>query len=203
MSIIHEALKKVQSNRSQNNKEEILLPKPPLQPAESASVQKIETPAVGPSAKIPAKKFPFDLIVWGVVLTTLIGFLFFNLQEFMNRLTEIAAFNAAPKPAATVIVVPPVTPSVAISPPVATVEAPPPAPPTPPAPPKRQKGELVLYGITFMDGKEFALINDGIYQVGDDVEGAKIDRITNQSVIVTQKGKTKILKVLNKSVTNQ
>jgi len=220
MSIIHEALKKVQSNRSQSkaprseiptedhttqifaedgllsrDKDDVIVPAPEPRSTERKPAKRTADPlprpvAANTSVTAQKKAFPLDIFLWSLLIAALGGFAFFNLQEFTARIAV-----DRPAPAAVIPATPSETPAIA-APPVAAVA---PAKAVPDVP-KRQKGEVVLYGITVMDGKQFALINDGIYEVGDIVDGAEVTRITAQSVVVNQKGKTKILKVLNRHI---
>lgn len=158
MSIIHEALKKVQSNRS-----------------ESPSI--INKPA--DDGKTFQKPTAFVLLLWGSVIFILVGLTFYNLYEYTHRIKEMSSTKFY-VPATTV------SPMTAAAPALAPgVSA-----------PEAKKGELVLSGIVEMDGKSFALINKEFYEVGESVEGAKITKITPDSIEILQKGKTRTIKVL-------
>ena len=47
-----------------------------------------------------------------------------------------------------------------------------------------------------MDGKNFALINKEFYEAGEKVEGATITKISDDSIDILQKGKTRTIKVI-------
>ncbi len=200
MSIIHEALKKVQSNRSQNNKDgsEIV---------ENPSMKETVAPSSvssRPLAKASAAKFPFqnkflssNSLIWSAIILALSIYTFLNLHDLSLRINDLAnlaassSTNPAQSPRLTAQPTSETEPQ-AIVPATNAIAS------TPPAPiikPQRKKGEIILSGITSMDGKNFALINDGIYETGEIVEGATITRITDTSVILFQRGNTKILKV--------
>lgn len=162
MSIIHEALKKVQSNRSEN-------PSPTNKPVA------VEKPFQKPNA--------FALLLWGFTTFILVSLTFYNLYEYTRRTKEMSMtkfYVPASRPATLAS-----APDVATSALAPSVSAPEP-----------KKGELVLSGIVEMDGKSFALINKEFYEVGESVEGAKITKITPDSIEILQKGKTRTIKVL-------
>lgn len=163
MSIIHEALKKVQSNRS-----------------ESPSI--INKPA--DNGKTFQKPTVFALLLWGSVIFILLGLTFYNLYEYTRRIKEMSAtkFYVPVSSRSATTVSPLTTPAPALAPSVST--------------PEPKKGELILSGIVEMDGKSFALINKEFYEVGESVEGAKITKITPDSIEILQKGKTRTIKVL-------
>lgn len=180
MSIIHEALKKVQSDRLQNKEAPAVLKEPeqPVTPAappvRPAPISTPERPQ-GPSPAV-SKRSPVERFVWSALIVSLAGFTFFNLAELTEQ-TVSTTQSATPS-----------LPS-ALQQAASTDLA---------ASSRRQKDNLILSGITLMDGKKFALINNGIYEVGDEVEDAVVTRITDKSVIVSQKGKTRILKVTHR-----
>ena len=169
MSIIHEALKKVQSNRSETK----TLKDPAVPSAPVAAAPK-------PMAAHAQKKPPTvtHLALWCLLIVGVCGFTFYNLYQFIMRTTEMAV---AKYPAQTV----------SVSAPVAA-----PAPVVQAKPVPVKKGEILLSGIVLMDGKNFALINKEFYEVGETVEGATITKITVDSVEVLQKGKTRTIKVI-------
>ncbi len=177
MSIIHEALKKVQSNRSETKTLKDQAP-----PATAKS-----TPLPTGKATAPATPKPATLLgssLWAAVIIILCGFTFYNLYELKTRKNELLAAKvppvieqALPAPITNAVVVTPIVP-----------------PPPPPVKPK--KGEILLSGIVLMDGKNFALINKEFYEVGEKVEGATITKITDDSIDILQKGKTRTIKVI-------
>ena len=56
---------------------------------------------------------------------------------------------------------------------------------TPPKQRKYKPGELVLNGVSLVDGRPVALINDEIYEMGESVEGKKITLINREKVELT------------------
>lgn len=147
MSIIHEALKKVQSNRSEN--------KP--QPQKSKSISRI-------------------IVALGAVLILIIcGISGYQVIKLANRNSDTLA------PVIT-------NATISTSPTLPVVNLPPPS--------RTKRGQIFLTGIVIMDGRNFALINDEFYEEGEKVEGAKITKITDDSVDILQKGKTRTIKVI-------
>jgi len=178
MSIIHEALKKVQSNRSQNNDLDIL----------SESVEKSADFLSHQPKKIPANHPPKSAqtentsskksrvlsaaFVWSLLILSLTVITFFNLFEFSARNTELSSI-AYPALA-------PASPS----------KVPSSLPP---------KMEIILKGIATIEHQNFALINDESYevgeQIGEEAGSAMITKINPDSVEIFQDGQTRILKV--------
>ena len=167
MSIIHEALKKVQSNQP-DNKNIFIKPPTPKSSVPCASPKNILT------AQKPMRR-PLFLLTGGLVLAALSGFSAYNLYLLSLSKSLVPTTNSnlvasglpgAQRPNATI---------------------------TPKAPPKN---ELILSGIVQMDGKDFALINKEFYETGELVGEAKITKITAESIEILQNGKTQTIKVL-------
>ncbi len=64
-----------------------------------------------------------------------------------------------------------------------------------PAPPSSSDDAIVVKGIMARGDKNLALINDGIYELGDTVFGMKITEITPDQVRVAKDGEISVLKV--------
>lgn len=184
MSIIHEALKKVQSQRSENTSaQNNITPAQKRAPAESS----ISDTALNARPAIPKNLSTINKLLWSFLLFILLGFTFYNLYEYNVRITEIALTNSAITP-----VQPPadkITDST--HPPETTVPI-----TRIPTPSQPKKGELILSGVVEMDGKNFALINNEFYETGETVEGVKITRITTDSIDILQRNKHRTIKIL-------
>ncbi len=184
MSIIHEALKKVQSNRAENSAAENPVRSTPK--VLSSTTQTFSDKIKEKNAVIANKRFSKQEIFWTILIFSLGAVTFYNLSEYTKRTAEISR---------TKIFVPTVTsamvqsqtaiPSIAV--PVSS------STPTPVLP---KKGEIILSGIVEMDGKNFALINKEFYETGETVEGATITKISSDSIEISQKGKTRVIKIL-------
>lgn len=190
MSIIHEALKKVQSNRTetQSVKDSVTLPVTNAnRPATPLSNTKFTT-------KTPAARKPltYNILLWCFLILAISAVTFYNLYDFTVRTTEMSKANfasASVQPLTSQARHIPNTPATQII----TPELPEPIASQPPQP---QKGEILLTGIVFMDGKNFALINNEFYETGETVEDATITKITTDSVDIIQKGLSRTIKVL-------
>jgi len=189
MSIIHEALKKVQSNKAESKtlKQE---PKPdssvpvakiaPLSPSQTESQTAMSDASAG-------KKPPtfMGITMWSFVIFALCSFTFYNLYQFIIHTTEMAVTKYS---SASVHPFPAQNSTAPATPIVVTAES--------PKPIKIKKGEILLSGIVMMDGKDFALINKEFYEVGETVEGAKITKITDDGIEILQRGKARTIKVI-------
>ena len=154
MSIINDALKKTQQNFNKQNDQDIsslynqLHTKPKreetLKASSSPTSEKISTP----QKSNPKKVASLFLIVAGIAL--LLSFIFLTVTGKSSKTKPLALVKS---------MVAKETAKMRKS-----VEK-------RPAP---QKGELFLNGTMEMQGKTVALINDGIYEIGDTVEGKKI-----------------------------
>jgi hypothetical protein len=184
MSIIHEALKKVQSERSENTKtQNNITPTPKQAPADSI----ISSAALKTPAAVIKNFWTINKLLWALLLVILLGFTFYNLFAYNVRTTENAIASSA-----VASIKPPATANIAsIHPSTTTVPI-----ARTPMPPQAKKGELILSGVVEMDGKNFALINNEFYETGETVEGARITRITNDSIDILQKNKERTIKIL-------
>jgi type II secretory pathway component PulC len=181
MSIIHEALKKVQSSQSEN--------KTLKDPTATSSVHSELTPVSNIKVVAPSVKNPptvITLALWSILIVGVCGFTFYNLYELKNRKSEMAATPYSPTLAQT-----PLTQTTVVATQLPLIEQAPVV-----APVKIKKGEILLSGIVIMDGKNFALVNKEFYEVGEKVEGATITKITSDSIEILQKGKTRTIKVI-------
>ncbi|MCB9757284.1 MAG: hypothetical protein H6753_02525 [Candidatus Omnitrophica bacterium] len=183
MSIIHEALKKVQSERSGNtNAQNNPATTPKQSPSNSTTYSTIlKTPL------ITNNSWSINKLLWSLLLFILLSFTLYNLYSYNVRITKIAATDSDILSVQSLVNQntnsnhPP-----AITDPAARI----------PMPPQPKKGELILSGVVKMDGKNFALINNEFYETGETVEGAKITRITTDSVDILQKNKLRTIKIL-------
>lgn len=195
MSIIHEALKKVQSDRSQNKEgPEILKPegKPADRPSRPSAGEE-DLSKAQPAAAVNRPRFAWDTFLWICIALLLSGMTFLNLYQYTARTAMMAALSF---PSASIPFPAPYPEQKAAIPVIVSAPEIVPAPsPVPQAPPKPKKGAIILSGITLMDGKNYALINDGIYEIGDEIAGSKITKITSDSVELTHWGTTRTLKV--------
>lgn len=181
MSIIHDALKKVQSKRSENTTvQKKFAPVAKQPPTDSI----IADTALKPRLTVPQNSWAINRLLWSLLFVILLGFTFYNLYEYNVRTTEIAIAHSSAQSLLdknTNSIQPSVTP-------VAVAHT--------PTPPQPKKGELILSGVVEMDGKNFALINNEFYETGETVEGAKITRITTDSINILQKNKHRTIKIL-------
>jgi hypothetical protein len=213
MSIIHDALKKVQQSLSPKPVE----PPPPL----SGTTQKgdtylyatpppvIETPSsekkksVGPNLFLRRIRSLFTFICALAICATSLWYLYQQYRNDIPRLErsakksfyqlihkeEIPDFKTKRpedlKPLVKISIPPPVTP-----PAVNTTQAAPTAAPPPPA-------TLNVHGIMSDSKGNLALINDQVYQAGDEVDGAKIIKIDLNSITVNINGEEKTIFVKN------
>lgn len=184
MSIIHEALKKVQSQRTESSvfdsvpaaSEKINSPALPLSRAETRSEVNHQ------SAKKPV---PGLSILWITLAIILAGAAAYYLRE-----SRLLNENTPPLKNYPETAIPVKTPEAKsensdqgktghLSGPSAQA-------------PK----EILLSGIVVMDGKKFALVNNNYYETGESVSGATITRITADSIDIIQDGRASTLKVL-------
>jgi hypothetical protein len=165
MSIIHDALKKVQ-----NGKQSSPDGNGPVSGAPDAS-QPVPGPASDrPKEPSPAIPKPVLISLMAVVSIVVIALLFILLG--LARQTSIHP---------TIV---PETPPLKVSVSVAS--------PTQPAPPLEQ---LKLEGIMNMGEKKVALINGSIYEEGQTVDGMTVVKVTESNVTVLENGVEKVLKI--------
>jgi len=159
MSIIYDALKKVQKNIGKEN---------PAQP---------ETPP--PAVKAKAKINPLLIYVFVVCLGLALGNFAYKLFSQPKNMAPaknepVATRSKTPAPASA-----PVTLAPAVNPETSV---------TPPAP--KPEPTLVLNGVFFEQGEGYALINNKIVRLGDEVSSAKVKEITINGVELEFEGKT-------------
>lgn len=168
MSLIHSALKKAEGEKGTSK-----LPPPPFQDSSTKP----------PSLQKEGKKYG-KFLRWGVLLLGVgIGFFWIQKNLFVEK-----------KPA-----VPPVVflPEEKPLKPVETVESPSPpeieeapVPPvsTPPSPSILLKSSILLNGIVQGEGEPFAVLNNQIFRVGDEIEGAVLLKIGRDFVVLKENG---------------
>ncbi len=206
MSIIHEALKKTQNNLKTTPAPNTSRPaQPPAQSLAPLPVQQATPPSVQPAAPVihresvkptapseqqtkttenhPLRKaLPFGKIILALLGLTLL----FILQPYLTA--RVSSITSTPQmsllaPAASAPIVERVS---AIQPPAvdqAPVVPPPPVYSTPVETPViAVRPQLILNGISSAGIKPMALINNEIYEIGDDVNGLRIVNITEDGV---------------------
>ena len=184
MSIIHEALKKVQSERSENTRTQNNIAPAPKRALADSNISSAELTAY---TEITKNSWALNKRLWSLLLFILVAFIFYNLYKYNLRITKITIANST-MPSVQSLAdknTNSLYPSATTAPVVRT-----------PTPPQPKKGELILSGIVEMDGKNFALINNEFYEKGETVEGAKITRITTDSINILQKNKQRTIKIL-------
>jgi hypothetical protein len=214
MSIIHDALKKVQQGlSSKSEKIEVIPPAP--QPT-NASAYIYDTPPkveqLPPSSqetnnpKPPFQNKIKSILAMCLAMAITAGSLFFVYQQFRNYIPRAQKYvkksfyklihkedlpdfkNRAPedlKPLAQLTINPPMEVSSGTTNPSSPLK--PPAPIT-----------LNVHGImSDTKGGNLALINDQVYQEGDEVEGAKIVKIDLDSITVIINGTEQTIRVKN------
>ncbi len=175
MSIIHEALKKVQSNRAEKP-----ISDDNSSPIKNPPLLKNNLFVGNSTTSTPPRAKNINSILWGWFIFALLFVTFYNLYEYRKQIEEAAKtkFSAQnlsePQPTKTTPVLTSTLPT-AVQP---------------------RKGEIILSGIVQMDDKDFALINNKFYEAGEVVDDALIKKITSDSVEIIQKEKTRIIKVL-------
>ncbi|MCB9772582.1 MAG: hypothetical protein H6754_08550 [Candidatus Omnitrophica bacterium] len=190
MSIIHEALKKVQSNRSETQSDKDTLT-PPVK-IQSRPAAPLPKPAPTPTTVVARKPFTYNIFVWCFLILAISAVTFYNLYDFTVRTAGMSKTNFA----STSIQPFPSQPSHTPNTPATQTITPQIPAPIVPQPLQPQKGEILLTGIVFMDGKNFALINNEFYETGEMVEDGTITKITTDSVDITQNGLPRTIKVL-------
>jgi hypothetical protein len=162
MSIIYEALKKVE--KSQTEASPILAPAKPKSPAQTNKI-KLKYAAI----------YLFALVV-GIFIANII----FGIINSKPVITSQQKIQPPPTPAPASAFIPAPKPAAAIkSPePIAAKKAEP------------QAEELVLNGLFFSEDKGYALINNRILKEGDEINGATVKRITLEGAELEFKGAT-------------
>ena len=168
MSIIHEALKKVQANLQNQPPAapEQITGQPPAEPA--AEKQQAEDKAAQPPQKT---KTPFPLLITLVFISTAIAALWFIvpptmrhisplLNHLRNTIKTYSIVPAAKKPDQ-----PPARIMIPSVPPVFNVQ-----------------------GVMTNNGSTVALINGKIYERGDELGGAKITGIAAEAITISRNG---------------
>ncbi len=166
MSIIYEALKKVQGKSGS-------AAAVPAQPAGKAS-----------DANAALKKSSAVRTV--ILLLVFLALGMFLIEILINRWFAARAASYAPVAslafAPPLVAEPPVEPPASIQPPVAE-------PPVASSQPK-----LVLNGIVLSEDGNIALINDQILKAGDNIDGARVEEISGNQVILSYKAQKITLK---------
>lgn len=191
MSIIHDALKKVQTNLSSQNDAP---PPSPGQPPAFLKPDEHLPENSTPSARQPAPSHPPKRIfssrfLWLSVILALLPIAVIAGSRIFseNRTTQIRKAPSHPEESPNILVIKPAPPSPA---PSILRDTRIPAIPTPP------RDEIVLAGIVNIDGKNMALINNEYYAEGETVGGVKLVAITDSSVdVLLPDGKIKTLKL--------
>ncbi len=145
------------------------------QPENKIHISKAPLTTENPSAN--------NSVFWSCIILILCLATFYNLYQYVHRVNEIAAtkFHDTKLTIASSTITP-------LPVPIAVVKT--------LKPPQPQKGEIILSGIVEMDKKSFALINNEFYETGEMVQGAKITKITTDSIEILQKGQARTIKVL-------
>ncbi len=182
MSIIHDALKKVQDKnaREAHAKSPAPTPPPAAQTTTSAAVTR------------PDRENRLVILLLG---TLIIGILIFAIITNMpKRPTEQVIITASQIPITNRQPVPQLPP--AQKPLAATAPAPAPLPAQPKASPEDPFAMLRVEGIMDMGGeKKVALINGNIYEEGQTIYGRIIAQITLDSVTIVDDGKKRTFPV--------
>jgi hypothetical protein len=184
MSIIHDALKKVQTDLTRKNDS---LPPAAVQKTEkretliSPKVEMSRTPCSPASPQVRQTRSAWNFSKDIIFLASGFFILLFGWGHFIQPLTITA--------------LPPTesayqTPEHNSHPPASTA----------PEPVIPEEQPLVVSGIMAMDDKHVALINDAIYEAGEEIEGQRILEITMEKVRIfdIEKGEIKTLKVTKK-----
>ncbi|MBF0388104.1 MAG: hypothetical protein HQL20_09680 [Candidatus Omnitrophica bacterium] len=184
MSIIHDALKKVQSKT----------PSPVVTPPAPANAA-TSVPGKGPTGNAPTDNSWSSLtILMAAVLTVAVVVIFAVILKLANDTTKHAPRAVIPtstEPAANTQKIPAVTDSTGPSTP-ATV----PQPAEPPATkPLAKNNSLKIEGVMDMGGKMVALINGEVYEEGQTVSGNLITMITFDSITIMENGTKKVLPI--------
>ena len=195
MSIIHDALKKVQQGQA---------PKTPPTPPTSDYIYATPAPAE-PTKPVAAKtdtqkpaiiKKMSSLLAMLCALVITFVSLNFIFQQFRTDIPKVKKWVIASYCQLTHKVMLPdfKTRSPEDLKPLAQVTVPPPATPANTA--KTQPPlTLNIHGVMANDGGNLVLINDRVYQEGDTVEGAKIVKIDLDSVTIINDGKEETISV--------
>jgi type II secretory pathway component PulC len=168
LSIIYEALKKVEASQS----------------AGSLALRKVKAYAFPKPRKSNRKIYLFFLLL--VSLAALAGNIFLTslsrVKEVSSSLPQAPVLAQNPKPAETLL------PSPAV---VLPVEAPQAVSAASAAEAKKEpEPSFVLNGVFFSEDEGYALINNQIAKVGDVIEGAQVTRISIDEVELENAGKT-------------
>jgi hypothetical protein len=176
MSIIHDALKKVQKSMQKN---------PDTSTPTTSSEGFIETLS---SPESQQKSSSAQWIPTLVLVTLAVGgaFLYLRMQK-----------NHQPKHLAEIVTAAPVkvAPPKVVSTPVPTPPASTTPAPVAPTPAAKPKPVLNIQGVMAQGSKNVALINDGIYEEGSVVEGQKILKISLNAITVEHDGHQEIIPI--------
>lgn len=173
MSIIHEALKKVQANL-QGQQAQSTTP-PPAQATENVSFSSVVDVEEAKEVPVKEKAKLLPMIAGGVILAALLWLI-------GPRLIPHPLPVPAPKP-------------IDVSAP-ATLIAPPSATNTSSSPTVTQN-ILDVQGVMSSNGKSVALINNKIYEEGSEIAGAKILTISANTITVLRDGHEESIAVKN------
>jgi hypothetical protein len=209
MSIIHDALKKVQRGLTPAPKA-VNIPEPQATTAKNTSGYLYETPteieilppAEGPAAvrKPPVKNIIKSILalicataitavsawyIWQELRTGVPQVQTFTKKSINTLIHKINPLTNTPKPPAPVVLKP--LAQITINP--AAVKN--------PNEPKTAPVTLDIHGIMSKGTSNLVLINDQVYQEGDEVEGAKIVKINLDSITVINNGEEQTIHVKN------
>jgi hypothetical protein len=183
MSIIHDALKKVQEK---NAKEAQRLPQ-----AEAPRPAAAATP---PTTAQRPRENPFTIALLGILIIGILAFgILSNIPKPPHKGIAISAYQIPISKNETPALSPlPATQPVAAKP----VEAHAPAEPKPQVDPNDALASIRIEGIMDMGkGKRVALINGNMYEEGQTIYGQPITQVTLDSVTIVDNGKERIFPV--------
>jgi hypothetical protein len=207
MSIINDALKKLQNQITQSNphtaKENTLSSQMELTPAQQAGFQPILSNEQKPASVQPTKKTKEDnkessLVLILGILCLLIGLLLpvVNKQSLIHVL-----LSHIPKKQKSSIAIQSRTPIVIAQPvpeqkqePAKTLIKNQAAPASKPS--SRNQNRIIINGTMTRGEQNLALIDGQIYEEGDEVDGVELIKITPKGVTILENGEQRIIKVL-------
>ncbi len=181
MSIIHDALKKVQKSMEQNNtpinpfklQEDIVEVLPSLNPKKKKNNSTLLWISIITSVLI---LFGFVLFIFSEIKSKNPKFLFsLNLNSIMRTQTHSSKTKITPTPTSSPVKEAAQTPTA--NTPIAN------APPLSPSP------TLDLQGIMASSGQNIALINNSVYEEGAVIDGKKIIKINLNTITIEYNGK--------------
>ena len=192
MSIIHDALKKVQVSMQQNP-----LPPNSIKPPED-EVEVLPSSSSGSNKKEKSQFSSWFLIIVSLIILGFSGnLILLQIQkkhpEFLSRIHLNFSFKflkkeSPPKPLAQVIIPQePIAPKITPTP----VEAS--TPPTNPAPPPPIV--LNIQGIMANNNQNVVLINNNVYEEGSVINGQKIVKISLDAITVEHNGQQEVIQI--------